>query len=428
MIFLIDFINSCVSNLNVLLYFNLLSKRKENLSSAWMAAIYIVVTLINTMLLNQFKSSIVITISCIVFLFIFAYCYQFKWYTRILFVFLLLIILICSELFTGLIASYCFSVPISTIQNVVQYYSMASLLLNSIVFYCLFYIDYIKNQNRIRIQKKMFFYLAIFPFASILVSYSFFMMLPFNDTSWSAMFYLLSILMLLASNIAVFHIITQMAEAQMQVERMRFLEEQLTLQKKHYDDIRMVQKHTRKLWHDMKGRLTHLYGLLNQNDLNGAKQHISKLIGKVYSLSAASGIYTGCDGLDAVISEKVLEAESLAIKIDLGIFLPDQLNIDEMDLSLIANNILDNAIHATAYVSDRSKSILFKIQYDAPMLHIISSNPTINSKIEMPRHTITSMHGFGLENIDDLCKKWNGNLYYAIIGQQFEIMISLLNG
>ena len=26
----------------------------------------------------------------------------------------------------------------------------------------------------------------------------------------------------------------------------------------------------------MKGRLTHLYGLLNRNDLNGAKQHISQ--------------------------------------------------------------------------------------------------------------------------------------------------------
>ena len=171
MIFLIDFINSCVSNLNVLLYFNLLSKRKENLSSAWMAAIYIVVTLINTMLLNQFKSSIVITISCIVFLFIFAYCYQFKWYTRILFVFLLLIILICSELFTSLIAS---------LLLLCAYFNdtkCCSILFNGVVVakqHC-FSIAF----STLTISKKPKSYShseeksAIFPFASILVSYSF---------------------------------------------------------------------------------------------------------------------------------------------------------------------------------------------------------------------------------------------------------------
>lgn len=101
----------------------------------------------------------------------------------------------------------------------------------------------------------------------------------------------------------------------------------------HFEVYQKTQVETRRIRHDMKNHLQSLEYLLNENDIDGAKEYLHEIGIEVKQLAA--NIHTGNSIVDAIINEKQQTASNyhIAIRTD-GLF-PDEFHIKPVDLCTI---------------------------------------------------------------------------------------------
>ena len=100
---------------------------------------------------------------------------------------------------------------------------------------------------------------------------------------------------------------------------------------------------------------------------------------------------------------------------------------------MILANALDNAIEATAKITDEArKSIRLSLLNRGNQLKIEVINP-ISKPLNLKNNTLQSTkfdktaHGFGLKNIQSLAQKNNGEMFISCAGQEFKLTVILTN-
>lgn len=117
----------------------------------------------------------------------------------------------------------------------------------------------------------------------------------------------------------------------------------LDAQAKYYETVQQNNNEIRSLRHDYRNHLTVLALLLENNDVDKAKSYIEDLSGTL--ASASSICNTGDQIADAIVSEKILKAQSLGVNLSVeGLF--SYKDMKAVDTCSILGNILDNAIEA----------------------------------------------------------------------------------
>ena len=180
-----------------------------------------------------------------------------------------------------------------------------------------------------------------------------------------------------------------------------------------------------RIWqHDMKEHLNCIGMLLEQNEIDKAKQYFSKL-----SVNVASSyliINSGNSVVDAVLSSKISSAVNNGIKVDCHASLPDKILIDEVDLCSILSNVLENAIEAAMKVNEspyiNCNIIVVKKQLLIDVEN--SSNGYYNKKGEI-FETIKSdgIHGLGLKSTRSIVDKYEGICTINAASTSFKIEI-----
>lgn len=91
------------------------------------------------------------------------------------------------------------------------------------------------------------------------------------------------------------------------------------------------------------------------------------------------------------------------------------------DLSTLIFNLLDNAFQASLEVNGH---VEFKMIYNASRLII----ETINDVNEMPNFVSKkgSGHGYGMKIIQDIVRKYNGNIEYSYDNNKLKCIVYLL--
>ncbi len=98
--------------------------------------------------------------------------------------------------------------------------------------------------------------------------------------------------------------------------------------------------------------------------------------------------------------------------------------INEQDMCTILGNLLDNAIESCRQC-DHEKYINLKILQNKEYILIVVKNSTINKKLNYNGSALKTSkkdkesHGIGTQIINDIACKYNGNVQYEIIGNQF---------
>jgi sensor histidine kinase regulating citrate/malate metabolism len=107
--------------------------------------------------------------------------------------------------------------------------------------------------------------------------------------------------------------------------------------------------------------------------------------------------------------------------------------IDDTDLCIIVGNALDNAIEASAKIEKgRAREIKLKMMQVSDHLTIEMTNPTsellkrVDGKIAS-RKEEPILHGFGLQAIEELVNKYNGNLDVAQDNGRFTLKVYMQN-
>lgn len=210
------------------------------------------------------------------------------------------------------------------------------------------------------------------------------------------------------------------------VERQKHSENALEIELQHNEDMQKRNKDIRKFRHDYKNHMMSLELLLGEGRFDEAQEYVIKL----NSLKEVNGknFCTGNRLADAIMSVKLSDATSKGINISFEGSIPSQ-GIDNYDLSVILGNALDNAIRECEKHSPCEINVFSKKTGDFVVLKITNPVkecvPIVNNTVGTTKTDILN-HGFGIEQIKSVAKKYNGTVNIECDEENFSIEIGLI--
>ena len=240
---------------------------------------------------------------------------------------------------------------------------------------------------------------------------------------------LFAAVLLIVANLLILYIIEKQEIYFRTAERLLFAETHIKNQVSHYTELYAQQETLKKFKHDSKNFYTSLISILETLTVQDAIKYIKEKI--QIDTYENNTINSGHPVIDAIIHSKKLYAQNYNILIKTAIKITTSILIDELELGVLIGNALDNAIEASINIDkDTPKAILLNIISSGDMLSIEVSNPT-NINIDIQKLNTTKkdkrFHGYGLNGIETITNKYNGNLSLSFENNIFTLSCILVN-
>lgn len=312
------------------------------------------------------------------------------------------------------------------------YQNLKAVVLNTLIFIFFSFIFNRKNiiQKNISNPYKKFIYLLLILIFIILCSFIF---ISINlDTKKETIQNITLITFLV--NIMMIILIISVYE-----RIMDFLQEsalrRLTLQKyqmnqSFYDELSAKTKQLSSLKHDFKNHLTIIHGWLNQEKYKELNLYLSSIMD--YVDASSDIIVTKNQTISSILQSKRSQCDKLRIRFEYDLEFEEIHKLSDMDLIIMLGNILDNAIEATSKIEEEKRYIALTIEQSKTYLIISCKNSLKDKPIEKNGILLTikqdnNIHGIGLTNVIESCKKHNGECKYHYNETMFHIQLLLPN-
>ena len=216
------------------------------------------------------------------------------------------------------------------------------------------------------------------------------------------------------------------SERQQERFKVNFLEMRTNLLSEKYDSINEIYRDNSKLYHDLNNHLNVLYHILDDEHVEEAKEYIKEISKPILRL--CNTVWTGIDVVDVVINSKLQRMQELHIESDINVELPENSNISSNDLCTILSNIIDNAIEATEQLPENKwiHITMRRINYFL-FIRVVNSCNDVKKFEILPDTTKENkmFHGWGLQSVSDVVKKYEGTLECVNEKGEFAIKIML---
>jgi len=239
----------------------------------------------------------------------------------------------------------------------------------------------------------------------------------------------ISVFVLFLINIFAFYLYDSLMKNCHEKMERELLRQQNNAYSKQFELINQSQENLKMLRHDIKNHITSLQSLIEKNENERAINYLKD----IYDYVNCSNEYarSGNSEVDSIINYKLSEAVKHGIKVNLNMNIPDKLNINPFDLSVILGNLIDNAIEATSKLNDAEEINVF-IEYERNIVYISVSNPYDgllsyeNSKLKTTCKD-TENHGLGLRSVQKSIDKYNGAVDIHHTGNMFYVDALIYN-
>jgi len=183
----------------------------------------------------------------------------------------------------------------------------------------------------------------------------------------------------------------------------------------------------RKFRHDMKAHVMALTELASDSKNEKMMDYLKAINVKLESSIIRS--YTGNKAVDAVINELAKSMHDEKIKFEYDGVLRERNDIQDYDFCTIFYNILQNAIEASKALDESEREVSIEVKNVGDKAGIIISNKTLLKKLpENAGSRYTSKkdkdnHGFGIQNIKDVVKKYEGIYEVRVAESRYVVTI-----
>lgn len=176
--------------------------------------------------------------------------------------------------------------------------------------------------------------------------------------------------------------------------------------------MKMSQEEMSAFRHDVQNHLAVLEQML-QKDQNS--EEIRSYLTQLKERTRETGAFSNSGNLpiDCIVNYKLRNIGENNITADVNIAVPEKLDVEISDIITILGNLLDNAIEALVAVPD-DRQLYLKILYTKGRLMLTVRN-NFNGEMAYRDGRIISKkngghHGYGLKNVQEALKKYNGSL------------------
>lgn len=213
------------------------------------------------------------------------------------------------------------------------------------------------------------------------------------------------------ANVLLYILISQLLRLQQNKYMVRSLEEKLEFERSKYNDAALIWTNIRKTQHDIKQHLTVMKGHLDNDEYEDCQTYLQKLLTNSEKISNV--IKSDNKVLDYMINSKLgnLQDTEIVVSGSIG----DLSDIDELDLASLLGNILDNAVEAIQFASEKLIELFFFKQNSNRV--IICKNTIDGSVLKTNKQLKTTKkqdgtHGYGTSIVAKIVEKYHGMIEY----------------
>ena len=199
----------------------------------------------------------------------------------------------------------------------------------------------------------------------------------------------------------------------------------MDVQHEYYQQMLSSNEDVRQFRHDYKNHMMVVTSLLNSGKTKEASDYIENI--QLQTGNFGKKFSTGNFIADAILNDKSSLAEEYSIHIDFTGRIPEK-GILNVDLCTVIANLTDNAIEALKnYDSNRYIKITANIRNG--FLTLSFTNPAkdvkiVNNKIKTSKSDKKN-HGIGLKNVENVAKKYSGNMLLSYENNEFIADVSM---
>ena len=188
---------------------------------------------------------------------------------------------------------------------------------------------------------------------------------------------------------------------------------QLKLKNEYYLQKLQTEEKIKEIYHDLKNYF------LFSDDFKISSELKKKL-------SLYERFYeTGNDFLNIILAEKINKAYEDDIRIECHVDFSKGDFMEALDISTIFGNLLDNALEATEKIEEGEKYIFIDVAVKRKFMILVvrnNMNNFIGNKLKTDKWNST-YHGYGLKNVRNAVKKYEGEMKVSIDGKEFRVNV-----
>ena len=179
--------------------------------------------------------------------------------------------------------------------------------------------------------------------------------------------------------------------------------------RENYELVMQVDEDSRRRNHEVKHHMQTLYSLLMTQEADEAKSYIEKVIKEADQYMKMT--YSENIVLSSIVGIRLNQAKKSGIDVQCHIHVPYELEADNVDLSVLLSNMLENAMEACMRMENRERAyIRLEIRKKQKFLFIECENSVDRKEItEDGQITIKDdrkSHGFGLDAMKAVAEKY----------------------
>lgn len=183
------------------------------------------------------------------------------------------------------------------------------------------------------------------------------------------------------------------------------------LARKHFEEIDAMYRQTRGWRHDLKHHLQTMTAYLELGQTDRLEQYLRDLT-KDYDNEVRTVFKTGNAMLDAILGSKLSLLREADIRVDATACVPKVLTVSDVDLSIMVGNLLDNALEACLKLPREERFVRLYIAEAKDNLYIYVMNAADGNYRRGLRGYLSTKgggsHGYGLQRIDKVIRKYQG--------------------
>ena len=279
----------------------------------------------------------------------------------------------------------------------------------------------LKRGRRGHLSKGQLFICLVMPLISLAMMISF---LTLSDyyASWNGyLLVLVNVLLLLFLNIFVVYFYITAARSNEAEKKSRLYRQKEVLVYQHYQKLEESYRQSRKIVHDVKNHIQALGKLYEEGQTEEAEKYKEEVFHLLNQNNHAW--YTENRMLNIILNEKLCHENLRDARLELDIEENCLDRIQEIDITTIFANLLDNAIEAMGRDKEPEEKylkILAKREKEFLMIQVENSKSRHPEKWE-------GHQGLGLENVSEAIKPYEGNCTITDEEKRFQAVILIPN-
>lgn len=201
------------------------------------------------------------------------------------------------------------------------------------------------------------------------------------------------------------------------------------LEKHYFDFVIKTWQDSRRVRHDMRHMSVLMLNYLENKQLDKLAACLQQLNNAVENTTHIK--LCGNETIDGIVGYWQLQSTEAHIRFDSNIAI-DVVNINDVDLSIILGNTLENAFYAASNPATTDRFIEIKLATQANMLLVSISNGYSerlvrnNDVFYSAKRDFTEI-GIGLESVKQLVEKYKGYVKFNITANVFTVNIAVVN-